>query len=67
VVVVEQAARGKISSASNRVVRAVKKFNPRGSVTDVALGDSAGWRALYSEFTPKKILPKKHAFKFEKH
>ena len=66
-VVVEQAVRGKISSASNRVVRAVKKFNPRSAVTDVELGDSAGWRALYSEFTPKTILPKKHAFKFEKH
>jgi len=67
VVVTERSARGRISSAPNRMVRTVKKFNPRGAVTRSEQGDPVGWRAIYSEFTPKKILPKKHAFKFERH
>jgi hypothetical protein len=29
------------------------------------LGDPAGWKALFTEFSPSKILPKKHPFKFE--
>lgn len=49
----------------NRVFRAVKRFNPCDRVTDDNAGDPVGWRAVYAEFAPAKILPKKHAFKFE--
>ena len=66
VVVTERAARGRIKPAPNRVLRTVKAFNPGASVVNRKLGDPAGWRALFAEFTPAKILPKKHAFKFEK-
>jgi len=67
VVVVERALRGRIAPAPNRVVRSVKAFNPGSAVVNPKLGDPGGWKALYTEFAPKKILPKKHAFKFEKH
>ena len=66
VVVTERAARGRIKPAPNRVLRTVKAFNPGAAVVNKKLGDPAGWRALFAEFTPAKILPKKHAFKFEK-
>ena len=59
VVVTERAVRGKIAPAPHRVVRTVCAFKEK-------LGDPAGWRALFAEFTPAKILPKKHRFKFEK-
>jgi len=67
VVVTERAVREKIASAPNRVVRSVKAFNPGNAVVNPKLGDPVGWKALYTEFAPGKILPKKHAFKFEKH
>lgn len=66
VVVTEKAAWGRIAPAPNRFVRCVKVFNPGEAVVNRKLGDPAGWRALFSEFAPAKILPKKHAFKFEK-
>ena len=66
VIVTERAARGKIAPAPNRVVRTVRAFNPGSSVVKEKLGDPAGWQALFAEFTPAKILPKKHLFKFEK-
>jgi hypothetical protein len=66
VVVTERAARGRIASAPNRVLRTVRAFNPGADVANEKLGDPVGWRALFAEFAPAKILPKKHAFKFEK-
>ena len=66
VVVVEQTAHGRIAPAPNRVVRTVRAFNPKNAVDNAEMGDPVGWRALYEEFAPKKILPKKYAFKFEK-
>ena len=66
VIVTERAARGKIAPAPNRVIRTVRAFNPGASVVKEKLGDPVGWRALFAEFTPAKILPKKHLFKFEK-
>lgn len=66
VVVTERAVRGRIASAPNRVIRSVDAFNPGNSVVKPKLGDPLGWKALFAEFTPAKILPKKHAFKFEK-
>ena len=66
VVVVERAARGRAAPAPNRIVRSVKAFNPGESVVKEHLGDPVGWRALFAEITPAKILPKKHAFKFER-
>lgn len=64
-VVVERRFLGRMPAGSNRVFRAVEKFNPCDCVTDVNAGDPIGWRAVYSEFAPSKILPKKHDFKFE--
>jgi len=49
----------------NRVFRAVEQFNPCDRVTDENAGDPIGWRVVYAEFAPAKILPKRHAFKFE--
>ena len=66
VVLVERAVRRRIATAPNRIVRSVNAFNPSGQVAKEHLGDPAGWRALFAEFTPAKILPKKHLFKFEK-
>ncbi len=66
VVVVERAVRRRVAAAPNRVVRTVNAFNPGGYVTKEKLGDPVGWKALFAEFAPAKILPKKHAFKFEK-
>jgi hypothetical protein len=66
VVVTERAARGRIASAPNRVLRTVRAFNPGEDVVNEKIGDPVGWRALFAEFAPAKILPKKHAFKFEK-
>lgn len=66
VVVVERKAKGRIPPGPNRLVRIVNAFNPVESVVKPKLGDPIGWRALFTEITPAKILPKKHAFKFEK-
>ena len=65
VVVTERVARGRISAAPNRVVRSIKAFNPGDAVAKEHLGDPIGWKALYTEFSPAKILPKRHPFKFE--
>ena len=64
-VVVERRFLDRMPTGPNRVFRAVRKFNPCDRVTDVNAGDPIGWRAVYSEFAPAKILPKKHDFKFE--
>jgi hypothetical protein len=48
-----------------RIYRSVREFNPGSKVTWPELGDPVGWDALFSEFAPKTILPKTHAFKFE--
>ena len=66
VVVTERAVRGRIAAKPNRVVRTVKAFNPNNSVVKPELGDPNGWKAIFTEFSPAKMLPKKHAFKFEK-
>ena len=65
IVVTERAARRRIAPAPNRIVRSVYAFNPGSSVVKPKLGDPAGWKALFTEFSPSKILPKKHPFKFE--
>ena len=67
VVVTERAVRGRVKPAPHRIVRSVKIFNPGESVVKEHLGDPMGWRALYAEIAPAKILKKNHAFKFEKH
>lgn len=51
--------------SSNRIFRAVARFNPPTDVTTPRKGDTAGWNRIYSEFAPTTILPKKHTFKFE--
>lgn len=66
VVVTEYAVRGRISPAPNRIVRTVRAFNPNNSVVKPKLGDPIGWKTLFTEIAPAKILPKKHPFKFEK-
>lgn len=67
VVITEQSARGTIAPAPNRIVRTVKAFNPTNAVARPELGDSIGWQAIYTEFAPRKLRPKKYAFKFEQH
>ena len=52
-------------ASTRRIYRSVKEFNPGSKVTWPELGDPAGWHALFTEFAPKTILPKAHAFKFE--
>ena len=52
-------------ASPRRIYRSVKEFNPGSKVTWPELGDPAGWHALFTEFAPKTILPKAHAFKFE--
>ena len=64
-IVVERRFLDRMPVGAGRVFRAVEKFNPCDCVTDANAGDPIGWRAVYSEFAPEKILPKKHAFKFE--
>jgi len=49
----------------NRVFRAVRRFNPTKNITDADLGDGIGWQAIFTEFAPAKVLPKRHGFKFE--
>lgn len=49
----------------NRIFRSVRRFNPTDDVTNADLGDGIGWQAIFTEFAPLKVLPKKHAFKFE--
>lgn len=52
-------------AGENRIFRAVDKFNPSDDVTACKKGDAANWNRIWSEFAPKTILEKKHAFKFE--
>lgn len=66
-VVTEEAVAGRIPSAAHRVVRSVRRFNPMDRVTDLELGDTIGWDAVFTEFAPAVIQRKKHAFKFETH
>lgn len=64
-VVCEQKDLAKMPVGGNRVFRSVRKFNPPDLVTDPDCGDTVGWKAIFTEFAPAKILPKKHDFKFE--
>jgi len=64
-VVTERRNLSRMPAGPNRVFRAVEAFNPCDRVTDANAGDPIGWRAIYSEFAPARLLPKKHAFKFE--
>jgi len=50
---------------ANRIFRTVRRFNPTSCVPDKDKGDAAGWKAIFSEFAPARILAKNHAFKFE--
>ena len=64
-VITRKAALGRMPPGPHRIFRAVRVFNPCDRVTDSAAGDPIGWRAIFTEFAPRTILPKKHAFKFE--
>jgi len=64
-VVTERRNLARMPAGPNRVFRAVEAFNPCDRVTDENAGDPIGWRTVYAEFAPARILPKKHAFKFE--
>lgn len=55
----------KMPMGPNRVFRAVDRFNPSNDITNAKLGDGIGWKAIFSEFAPAKVLPKQHGFKFE--
>lgn len=64
-VVCERADRPQIVLPEGFFCRTVRKFNPGHAITDPELGDPVGWNAIFTEFAPAKLLPKKHAFKFE--
>lgn len=64
-VVCERRFLGRMPAGPNRLFRAVSRFNPPHRNAVARLGDPVGWRALYTEIAPEKILPKRHAFKFE--
>ena len=64
-VVCEKANRARVPAGPNRLIRTVSRFNSTACVTDERKGDEAGWKTIYSEFAPDKILPKAHKFKFE--
>lgn len=55
----------KMPAGPNRVFRSVRRFNPPDLVTEPDCGDTIGWKAIFTEFAPARILPKKHDFKFE--
>ena len=63
--VCERKALHLMPEGENRIFRAVNRFNPPDDVTNRKKGDPAGWRRIYDEFAPARILPKTHAFKFE--
>ena len=64
-VVCEEKDLAKMPAGPNRIFRSVRRFNPPDLVTDPDCGDTIGWKAIFTEFAPAKILPKKHTFKFE--
>ena len=65
-VICQASDRKKMPPESPRLTfRCVEKFNPMAKVTHKDLGDPVGWNAIFTEFAPKTILPKRHSFKFE--
>lgn len=64
-VVCERPAAEKIHAGENRIVRSVRRYAPKNDVTNRKKGDPTGWNLIFTEFAPRKILPKKHKFKFE--
>lgn len=64
-VVCEEKERTRMPEGPNRLFRTVRAFSPPDRVTDPGAGDPHGWRAIFTEFVPAKILPKAHKFKFE--
>ena len=64
-VVCERANRKAMPDGVRRTFRTVDAFNPPDRVTEEKAGDPRGWRAVFSEFAPERILPKRHSFKFE--
>ena len=64
-VVCKRTDRRLMPESGRRTFRSVEAFNPPDRVTDAKAGDPRGWRAIFSEFAPEEILPKKHDFKFE--
>ena len=63
--VCERKALHLMPAGANRIFRAVSRFNPPDDVTNRKKGDPSGWRRIYDEFAPARIIPKAHAFKFE--
>jgi len=55
----------RMPAGPNRIFRSVRHFNPLQRIADKRVGDPVGWRAIFTEFAPSEILPKRHAFKFE--
>lgn len=64
-VICEEKDLAKMPAGPNRVFRSVRRFNPPDLVTEPDCGDTIGWKAIFTEFAPARILPKKHDFKFE--
>lgn len=64
-VVCERSFCDHVQPGKNRIIRTVRRYSPPDDVTARKKGDPAGWKLIFTEFAPEKILPKKHAFKFE--
>ena len=64
-VICERKLLNRMPPGPNRLFRAVNAYNPNADVTNPKKGDPAGWNRIFSEFAPRRILPKSHGFKFE--
>jgi len=64
-VISEKHDAARMPKSERHVFRSVLAFNPSSRITDRKLGDEWGWRSIFSEFAPQRILPKKHDFNFE--
>lgn len=66
-VVLEQKHQGfPFTKESNIYYRFLKYYSPKDKVTTVELSDRSGWKKIFEEFQPQKILPKNKLYKFEK-
>ena len=63
--VAERRYAGKIPDGPGRFIRYVREFNPSNGVTKAELGDPVGWKAIFTEFAPEKILKQSKKYKFE--
>lgn len=54
-----------VPGGEGRFIRSVRAFNPTNGVTRPELGDPVGWKAVFTEFAPEKVVKSAKRFKFE--